>query len=118
MVLLFFRDSSFARSIEYAHEFSRCVTPSPVKTVLFIVICRPQEKCENIRIWEVENIREPFTVRFHADEQDNFRRRFDVHHGATMIVDTRSLKISQSYGYLVNPFVLCELLEREEYDVR
>jgi hypothetical protein len=118
VVLLFFRDSSFARSIEYTHEFSRCVTPSPVQTVLFIVVCHTQEKCENIRIPEVDNVREPFSVRFYSDNQANFRRRFAVHHGATMILDTRSLKISQSYSYLVNPFVLCELLEREENNVR
>gem|GEM_PF-4556125 len=114
IILMFHRDSSLARSVEYLHTFSRCVPSSPVKLVSFVVVCAPREKCENIGVFEFENIHEPFSVRFHSDEENTFLWRFGVHHSAMVIVDARSLEITASYGYLVNPFVLCELLEQEE----
>jgi hypothetical protein len=114
VIFLFYRDSSFAKSIEYVHQFSQCVSPSPVTTVLFIVVCSPREKCENIRVFEVDNFREPFSVRYYSDERNTLRRRFAVHHAATVIADARSLEVTESYPYLLNPFVLCELLDREK----
>jgi len=111
IVFVFFNDSVFHRASEFLDHFVQCASRFSYRAVAMVIVCRSNTTCLGASSAGLSSKARNFELVFFQDDGEELRRRFGITKVGTVMIDTRTRIVKQSYPYVLNPYVLCEQLQ-------
>jgi hypothetical protein len=108
VVFLFFSDSAGTHVVEYANTLQQAMKDFPVFSGRVLILCPQIEEMESNEIKHGET----FSIVLFDDSKERLRWKWGMTRSATILVDGATNEIVASYPYILNPYVLCEQLQK------